>query len=157
MSTKENSAGLGVNNRFGPRTLPEGKAGKIKTFGEKLTINLEFTGADLTGDDIEMPIIPAGFIPEAAYVTVRSAATAHGGVLKVGTDGSESSNGFEIGSATLGTAGVYKITSFAGTWGGSGNGDGLAAATTVAAVTTGSITGGELGVAIEGYMTRKLS
>ena len=147
MSGKENSAGLGVNNRYGARVLPEGKAGVFKTVGNDVQYVLNFRGADIAGDDVETPIIPKGFKPTAVYIGVRRAPSAHTGVISIGTDGSEATNGFEVGSVTLATVGEYALTTFAGTWNAT---TGLVANTTIGVAALGTITGGEYEITIVG-------
>ena len=140
--SKENSAGLGVNNRYGPLLTPDGVAGVFKTAGAENELVIEFSGANVN-DDVIDGFIPAGSTPVEVYVEVKSAFTLTGTTpaLEVGTDGSEATNGFSISEAQLEAVGTYTITSFNGTWAAR-----LAADTSVAAALSGTsptITGGE--------------
>lgn len=152
MSTKENTAGIGVSQRYGARTLPEGKAGVVKTHGSFVEIVLHFDGAGLNGDAVETPVIPAGFKPVRVIAEVDTAGSITGTTptIVIGTNGSEATNGFSISEAQIEAAGAYVITSFNGTWANQ-----LAAATTIGVAlggTTPVLTGGEYKVTIEGYL-----
>ena len=131
---KENSAGLGVNNRYGPFLTPDAAAGVFKTAGAENELVIEFSGKNVNDDDIS-GFLPAGSTPVEVYVEVKTA-FALGGTdpeLDVGTDGSEGTNGFVIDDSQLEAVGTYTITSFNGTWAAR-----LAADTTVSAVLDGT-------------------
>lgn len=143
----------GVTNRFGPRSLPEGKAGVVKTEGTIVQYVLHFSGTNYNSGEIEEPIIPAGFKPLRALVEVETAGAVGGTdtpTIEIGTNGTEVTNGFSVTEAQAEAQGVYVITSFNGTWAAQ-----LAAATTVGVALDGTnptLTGGKFKVTIEGYL-----
>lgn len=151
---KENSAGLGVNNRYGPRVLPEGKAGVVKTEGVLSEYVMHFSGQNVTDDDVEAPVIPAGFKPIRAIVEINQAFALGGTTpnIAIGTDGSETTNGFLIPEADAEATGVYIYefpSASAGTWDAQ-----LAANTTVGVALEGDTTitaAGKAKVTIVGY------
>ena len=132
--SKENSAGLGVNNRYGPLLTPDGVAGVFKTAGAENELVIEFSGTNVN-DDVISGFLPAGSKPIEVYVEVKSVFAVGGTTptLEVGTDGSEATNGFSISEAQLEAVGTYVITSFNGTWAAR-----LAADTTVSAALAGT-------------------
>jgi hypothetical protein len=140
--SKENSAGIGVSNFYGKRSTTEGQAGNYKTSGTKEELVVEITGsniADVVGS------LPAGATPLRAYVDVQEVfVVSTSGTLDIGTDGSETTNGFQLTEATLEAAGVTEVTTFNGTWA-----DKLAAATTVGLALAGTATGGKARVVLE--------
>lgn len=115
--SKENSAGLGVNNHYGTRQIPDGATGVFKTSGVENELVIELSGANIN-DDVISGLLPATARPIEAYVDVKEAftLTGTGPVLNVGTDGSEATNGLSITEAQLEAVGTYVITTFAGTW-----------------------------------------
>lgn len=132
--SKENSAGLGVNNRYGPFLTPDGAAGNFKTSGVENELVIELSGKNIN-DDVISGFLPAGAKPIEVYVEVKTVFVVTGTTptLEVGTDGSEATNGFSISEAQLEAVGTYVITSFNGTWA-----TRLAAATTVSAALAGT-------------------
>jgi hypothetical protein len=157
MSREDVPSWTGITNRFGPRALPEGKAGAFNTGGDaKVQYVLEFDGDTLgtTSDDL---IITAGFKPLRVIVEVTAAGALDDDgmtpapVIVIGTDGTEVTNGFVITEASAEAVGVYVITSFAGSWAAA-----LAASTTVGIALSGDGTvtsaGGVYRVVIEGYL-----
>lgn len=140
--SKENSAGLGVNNRYGTLSTPDAAAGVFKTEGAYNELVIEFSGDNVNNDDIA-GFIPAGATPVNWVLEVKSAFTLTGTspVLNVGTDGSESTNGLQMSEANLESVGTVESSSFNGTWDAR-----LASATNVAAAlggTSPTISGGE--------------
>lgn len=140
--SKENSAGLGVTNRYGTLPTPDAAAGVFKTEGLYNELVIEFSGDNVNNDDIS-GFIPAGARPVSWVMEVKSAFTLTGTspVLNFGTDGSEATNGMELSEANLESVGTITSTTFAGTWGAR-----LAADTTVSAALDGTsptIAGGE--------------
>ena len=74
--SRENSAGLGVNNQYGPRVVPDGAAGVFKTAGVNNELVIEISGENIN-DDIVKGFIPAGARPVDA-VTKRGSTPPHG-------------------------------------------------------------------------------
>lgn len=114
---KENSAGLGVNNRYGTLPTPDGVAGVYNTRGTVQEMVLEISGKNIN-DGVILGTLPAGAKPLRAIVEIQTAfvMTGTNPVLEVGTQGSEATNGFTIEDADAEVAGTYVITTFAGTW-----------------------------------------
>ncbi len=115
--SKENSAGLGVNNFYGPRPTPDGAAGVLKTEGAYNELTIEFSGKNIN-DDVIIGRLPAGAKPIEAIVDIETAFVLGGTtpIVEVGTDGSEVTNGVSISEAIMEAVGTDIITTFAGTW-----------------------------------------
>jgi hypothetical protein len=128
--SKENTAGLGVNSRYGPLTTPDGAGGVIKTEGAVNELTLDFTGETINDDSEQNPVIPAGSLIIAAYAEISEAFVLGGTTptIDIGTKGSEGTNGIDIADAgEADTVGTYDILGTpSGTWAAS-----LAANTTV--------------------------
>lgn len=121
----ENTAGLGVNNVYGPRKTDEGRSGSIKTSGVVKELEIDFRGENYS---VVSATIPAGAVVLDGYAKV-SEAFALGGTtptLAIGTSGSAATNGVKLTEAQAEATGTYDLTP-AGTWGSV-----LSAATTVA-------------------------
>lgn len=145
--SKENSAGLGVNNHYGARSLTDGAAGVFKTEGLYNELVIELNGENINNDVIST-MIRSGAKAIEAVVEVKEAFTLTGTTptLEVGTDGSEATNGFSISEAQLEAEGTYVITSFNGTWA-----NALAADTTVSVAlggTTPTVSGGKARIVV---------
>ena len=132
--SKENTAGLGVNNRYGPLATPNAAAGNFKTEGAYNELVIEFSGANINDDDVS-GFLPAGAKPVEWALEVKSVFALGGTtpVINFGTDGSETTNGLEISEAQAEAVGTYVSTTFAGTWQSR-----LAADTTVSVVLDGT-------------------
>lgn len=145
---KENSAGLGVYNVYGPRQTDEGRVGAIRTAGVVKEAEISFRGDNY--DKLHTLTVPAGAKFIEAVATVVEAFTLGGTTptINVGTSGSAGTNyAIEISETDAETEGkvVYNSTG-AGTWASV-----LAADTTVAVEldgTTPTIEGGEMTVVI---------
>lgn len=142
----------GITNRFGPRSLPEGKGGAVKTEGVLVQYELFITGADFATSTLDSVVIPAGFKPIRALVEVDVVGSMGGTTphFCVGTSGSAATNGFDVSKAQAEATGVYEITSFNGTWAAQ-----LTANTTIGLGLEGDSTitsAGEFKVIIEGYL-----
>jgi hypothetical protein len=145
----------GISNRYGPRTLPDGKRGAFNTGGSAIIqIAIEATAADFTSNTGDAVIIPAGFKPLRVIVETTTGFGLSGtstDSLAIGTSGSAATNGFLITDTNANTAGVYEITSFAGTWASV-----LSSATTVGFALEGDTAigtaTGKLRAVIEGYL-----
>jgi hypothetical protein len=112
--SRENSAGLTVNNHYGPRSIPDSAFGSIKTEGAYNEMTIEFSGANVnngTADTLDT----TGLLPEGSYVTdvfleveeVFSLTGNADNVLEVGTQGSEDANGVTLIKTHLEAEGVY--------------------------------------------------
>lgn len=137
MAGFENSAGLGVNNFYGPRD--SGKtAGKIKTEGTIVEQSYFVDSAMVDGTVPQTAKIPAGAKIVAIYAKVSEAFALTTGTprIYIGTDTSEATNGAYLSEAQAEATGTYDITAtLAGTWAAA-----LAAATTVGFALSASTT-----------------
>ena len=126
---KENSAGLGVYNVYGPRTTAEGRAGDIRTSGVEKELELDFRGSNYGQVTATLPK-GAKFLSATAKIVEAFNLTGTSPTILVGTSGSAATNyGISISEAN---AVVYNATG-AGTWA-----NPLAAATTVAVALGGT-------------------
>lgn len=131
---KENSAGLGVYNVYGPRTTAEGRAGDIRTSGVEKELELDFRGSNYGQVTATLPK-GAKFLSATAKIVEAFNLTGTSPTILVGTSGSAATNyGISISEANAEAAGtvVYNATG-AGTWA-----NPLAAATTVAVALGGT-------------------
>jgi hypothetical protein len=132
----KNEAGLGVKNFYGARRLNEGLVGGIETAGSVKELTVELSGYALQ-DNITFlqGTLPAGALVHE-YVVRVDEAFALGGTtpaIRIGTDGSEATNGITISEATAEAVGTTRSTTFSGTWGSA-----LAADTTVGVALSGT-------------------
>lgn len=117
--SREDSAGINVDNRYGPRPVPDMARGVIKTEGQYNEMTFEFSGKDINEGLVNvLNTIPAGilfvdYIVEVQEVFVVAGTTP---ALEIGTSGSEATNGFTIAEATLEAVGISTSTTFNGTW-----------------------------------------
>jgi len=145
MSTIEDTAGLGVNNVFGPRDTQEGRlgGGKHPHVGAEHEAVVYITGDDFAGGvsfNTQLTL-PAGSFPLEATFEITEAFTVGNAdnVINIGTDTSEITNGFAIADPE--TAEVTRDTSGAGTWAAELAADtavGVSVTGTTAAITAGS-------------------
>lgn len=108
---------LGVSQVFGP-VFTGGANGTIKTEGSKNEFSIVLTG-DVLATRIFAPVdIPAGSVITKAYIRViQPFNLATSSVVKVGTKGSEATNGASITEAQLEAAGYVDLTAtLAGTY-----------------------------------------
>ena len=126
-----------VHGHFGARE--SGKTnGIVKTEGfvNELTIDID---GDMVSDaayPLLAPTLPAGAIIEDVYLKVTEAFVLGGTTpaIEIGTETSESTNGFTITEAQAEATGTYDVTAaLSGTWAA-----GLAAATTVGLALSGT-------------------
>lgn len=132
---KENSAGLGVFNNYGPRTVDEGRFSEKRRQDSSLEVEVAFHGNDFLTVVGE---IPAGALLRAATVDIVEAFDVGGTTpnIAIGTDGSAATNGVLISEAILEAVGKADIFgAAAGTWAAL-----LASATTVAVELEGDTT-----------------
>jgi hypothetical protein len=142
----ESTSGLGVFNHYGPRGSQDGLVSGGELHGEG---GAEFSKVVyITGDDFAsgtsfntLLTIPAGSFPIEAIIEITEAFTVGNAdnVINIGTDTSESTNGFAIADPE--TAEVTVDTSGAGTWAAALAADtlvGVSVTGTAAAVTAGS-------------------
>lgn len=128
-----------VRNQFGPRDVG-GTVGVNKVEGMKEELIIDFDGEYFNQGLIGVRnfVLPAGAVIRSVYVDVEDAFNMTGTTptLKVGTAGSEATNGFTVTEAQLESTGSYNLTStLAGTW---DNEVPLAANTTIAFVLAGT-------------------
>lgn len=111
--TLENTAGLGVNNYYGPRDTEDGiQGGIIRTDGVENELVIFITNENFASTSAT---IPAGAIVVEAFAVIEEAFTFTGGstpAMDVGTDSSEATNGIDVDLTSTGTeAGTLE-----GTW-----------------------------------------
>jgi hypothetical protein len=116
----ESNTGLGVTNHYGPRELG-GSAGVVGTQGREVELSIDLNEPVVSNGGPELVdfTIPAGSIIENVYLDVTEAFDLGGTTpaIEVGTDTSESTNGFTIDEADAEATGVYdKTAALSGTW-----------------------------------------
>lgn len=118
----ENTAGLGVNNQYGPRGIQDGVVGggKLPVNGSIDEIVLYITGADFgTGTSFDTKAtLPAGAIVREVVAEVTEVFALGGTTptINVGTNSSEGTNyGIELSEAQAEAVSTYDGTT-AGTW-----------------------------------------
>ena len=126
---KENSAGLGVYNNYGPRGTAEGRIGDINTGGivheQEYDVSGDGNAATLTGWLREgATILDVNVDVSEAFVGITG--------IDIGTKGSEATNGITV---PVGAVGFSQVTPV-GTWAAT-----LAADTEVGAAVAGSADG----------------
>jgi len=137
----ESNTGLGVFNQYGTRGVEDGvvSGGELHGQGGSTFEKVVY----ITGDDFDggtsfntQLTLPAGSFPIEAVFEVGEAFTLGNAdnVFNIGTDTSESTNGFAIANPDV--AGTTKDTSGAGTWAAA-----LAADTAVGVSVTGTTAG----------------
>ncbi len=111
-----------VHNYFGARDSG-GVVGVFKTEGAENQLAFNLTGEMLNRTDPEEILVPptlkGGFVISDVYAVVREVFVIGGTTpsVKIGTQGSEATNGFTLTEAQLETLGTYNLTaSLAGTW-----------------------------------------
>lgn len=114
---KENTAGLGVYNVYGPRKTAEGRSGQINTAGVVKELELDFRGDNYS---LVSATLPAGakVIECVADILEAFALGGTSPTLNIGTSGSAGTNyGIEISEAQAEAVNtvVYDNTA-AGTW-----------------------------------------
>lgn len=114
--TKENSAGLGVYNNYGPRETDEGRYSEKKRTDSQLEVEIAFHGDDF---DTVTGVIPAGAKLRAATVDILEAFAVGGTspTINIGTSGSAATNGVGISEAQAEALGKKDISGdINGTW-----------------------------------------
>ena len=117
--SKENTAGLGVNTRYGPVAVPDGVGGVIKTEGAFNELTLEFSGQNINDGVEQNPVIPAGSLIVGAYAEIEEVFVLGGTTptIDIGTLTSETTNNVDITEAQAEAVGTYDIMGTpAGTW-----------------------------------------
>jgi hypothetical protein len=109
-----------VHNQFGPRDVG-GTVGVLKVEGLEEELVIDFDANYFASDFIGARnyVLPGGAVIKNVYVDVEEAFALTGTTpaLRVGTDGSEATNGASISEAQLESTGSYNVTStLAGTW-----------------------------------------
>lgn len=116
----EANTGLGVSGFYGPMTTKEGTEGHRRTEGTIQEVVIYLTGENVDDDVFarNLTYLPAGAWPKEVYVDVDEAFDLGGTspTISIGTEGSETTNGFDIVEADAESTGSYQITSFNGTW-----------------------------------------
>lgn len=114
---RSSASGLGVSNWYGPRNTG-GFDGSYDTDGITREYVVDFTGRTLADGDFSKIYIPAGGAIIKAEIFIDQAFDLQAlSVLKVGTSGSEATNGLSLTEANLEATGRIDLTStLAGTW-----------------------------------------
>lgn len=128
-----------VHNRFGPRDVG-GTVGVLKVEGMEEELVIDFDGGSFNDGLVGVRpfVLPAGAVIRDVYIDVEEAFVASGTTpaLRVGTAGSEATNGFTVSEAQLESTASYNLTStLAGTWDAEAP---LAANTTIGFVLSGT-------------------
>lgn len=117
--TWENTAGLGVQAHYGPRSTDDA-GGHINTDGTVQELRFKIDGTMLSNGTLPLvrTKIPAGSLVIDVALEVTEAFVIGGTTptLDVGTDGSEGTNGFDFSEAELEAVGTTVETTGAGTW-----------------------------------------
>lgn len=121
----ENSSGLGVSNFYGPMTQREATEGHRRTEGTVQEINLHMSEEAIANGDFarNLAFIAENGKPMEAIVQVVSPFTVGLDGIDVGTEGTETVDGFTIPQADAQAAGVYVYSTFNGSWAGALPGD----------------------------------
>ena len=114
---KENTAGLGVTNVYGPREVDEARVSTRWEGGQVFELEVAFRGDNYTLIETPAKKIPAGSKVLDAYLEVKEVFALGGTTptINVGTDGSAATNGVDISEAQAEATGVYDLTP-QGTW-----------------------------------------
>lgn len=108
----ENSAGLSVNNHYGPRTTEIGKAGHRTTKDGRREMVVTVTPESVTGSYSSPTTLPAGSVVHAIYFKLDEAFdTAVSTSLVFGRNATNGANLLE--AALEDSVGVYDLTSTA--------------------------------------------
>lgn len=143
MGRKANTTRTGTSTWYGPRDTG-GLAGVTKTEGAQNELVFDFTGQTLTDLVFSPTYIPANAVITKAYIYIHEAFNLQGSsVLKIGTSGSEATNGISLTEANLEHAAPWYIdltSTLAGTW----DNEAILAAKTLigAAFSAGGLTSG---------------
>lgn len=109
-----------VHNQFGPRDVG-GTVGVLKVEGMEEELVIDFDADYFASNFIgaRKYVLPGGAVIKNVYVDVEDAFTLTGTTpaLRIGTEGSEATNGVTVSEAQLESTGSYNVTStLAGTW-----------------------------------------
>lgn len=114
----QNSAGLGVNNFYGPRDTG-GAVGLEHGENSEFILSMHITPEYFNGGYVPPVVIPKGALFRAARLRVDEAFTLTGTTPAIvyGAAGSETTNGFVVTAAELGTVGTrVPASTGTGTW-----------------------------------------
>jgi hypothetical protein len=116
--SKENTAGLGVNSRYGPVDIPDGAGGVVKTEGAYNELTIEFGGEDVNADLYHVEIDARNIRFVDWIVEVEEAPVGLVGPISVGTYGTASVDGFNISAVQAASVGLVSLpdATFGGTW-----------------------------------------
>jgi len=119
MGRKANTIRTGTSTWYGARDTG-GLSGIIKTEGAQNELVFDFTGRSLTDLVFAPTYIPANAVITKAYIQISEAFDLQtSSVLKIGTSGSEATNGVSLTEANLEHAAPWYIdltSTLAGTW-----------------------------------------
>ncbi len=107
---RETTSGLGVYTQYGPRILPEGATGVIKTEGGTKELSISFSGQNINDQYLDQVfVLPANVRILSSYVEVEEAFVLGGTTptINVGTDGSAATNGVSLDEAGAEALGTY--------------------------------------------------
>lgn len=118
MAGFENSAGLGVNNFYGPRSVGK-TAGALETDGVISEYEVVVDSAMIGGTGVQVLKLPKGAKVHSIYAKVTEAFSLGGTnpTILIGTSTSEVTNGAVLSKAQAEAIGTYDLTStITGTW-----------------------------------------
>lgn len=135
---RENSAGLGVNTRYGPISLPDGAQGSFTSRDGITTLVAEWSADLINSDSIGPKLIVSNILPLRAWVEIETALSlsAAGASLCFGKQGSLGTDSADTSGSGVGVG--FKTCSLNGIFA-----TGLTATTTlVVGLKSGGINGG---------------
>jgi len=135
---RENSAGLGVNSRYGPVSLPDGARGSYHSQGGLTEIVVDWSADLINSDSIGPVLVVKNMLPLRAWVEVEEALSLSGtsAGLAVGIQGALTADCAELTGTSVGVG--FGTATLLGKFL-----TGLTATTTlVVGVTSGSINAG---------------
>ena len=101
---RENSAGLGVNTRYGPVSLPDGARGSYHSQGATTEIAVDWSADLINSDSIGPVLVVKNMLPLRAWVEVETALSLSGtsAGLAVGFQSSFTTDCAELTATTVG-------------------------------------------------------
>lgn len=135
---RENSAGLGVNSRYGPVSLPDGARGTYHSQGALTEIRVDWSADLINSDSIGPVLVVRNMLPLRAWVEVEEALSLSGtsAGIAVGIQGALATDCAELTGTSVGVG--FGTATLLGKFA-----TGLTATTTlVLGVTSGSINAG---------------
>ena len=113
---RENSAGLGVNSRYGPIALPDGAKGCFTSRDGLTQLVAEWSSTLINSDSVGAKLIVSNILPVRAWVEVETALalSAAGASLCFGVQGSLGTDSADTSGSAVGVG--FKTCSLNGTF-----------------------------------------